>query len=117
MSTSAAPPMLPSPAAPEAMPPEGGDMGAEDQQAVLMVAAVADEVVTAALKDPTVVKRIFEVAIADPEILAMIQQTIGGGAPGDEEPSGSFEDDLEALVSESDDLVEITDDDLAMMAE
>lgn len=119
MSTTTAPPMLPPPAPADAQPPEG-EMGDEAQQAILAMASVADEVFTAAASDPVMVKKIVETALKDPDILAMLQQALGqsgGGMTGDEEPSGSFEADLEALVSSSDDIGEITDADLAMMAE
>jgi len=111
MSITTAPPMPPAAPPPGgALPLEAGAEVSEEQQAIYALAQVAEQVVLAMLQDPTVVKTVIKAALQDQECVEMLRAAVGGGAPD------TFSDDLEALVSGSDDLEEITDDDLAMMS-
>lgn len=114
MSVTTAPPMAAPPTDPAAgaAPPSPEDAA---QEGIMVMASVADEVINAAIKDPTIVRQIFKTAMEIPELAAMLQ----GGAREAAEPleeEDSFEDDLEALVSGSDDVGEISEDDLLMMS-
>lgn len=115
MSAATLPPMA-------APPPDEADMdpaaGAPDEeQAVAVIAAITDQLIAAAVRDPETVKQIIKTAVEDPEIRAMLAEALAGGEADDMDADEGYptDDDFEALASGSDDVGELTDDDLALM--
>jgi len=114
MSTAALPPM----AAGAGAPAEGASPEVDEQQAVAVIASIVDQLIAAATRDPATVKTIITTAMEDPEIRAMMKEALAG-APSeddtdmDDEPT---DDDFEALIAGSDDVGELSDEDLALLS-
>lgn len=89
----------------------------DEEQAVAVIAAITDQLIAAAARDPETVKQIIKTALEDPEIRAMITEAVAGGEGADMDADEGYptDDDFEALASGSDDVGELTDDDFALM--
>lgn len=89
----------------------------EEEQAVAVIAAITDQLIAAAIRDPEVVKQIIKTALEDDEIRSMLAEAMGGSGAVDTDMDDGYptDEDFEALASESDDVGELTDDDLALM--
>lgn len=87
----------------------------DEEQAVAVIAAITDQLIAAAVRDPETVKQIIKTALEDPEIRAMLAEVMAGGGDMGADEGYPTDEDFEALASGSDDVGELTDDDLALM--
>jgi hypothetical protein len=112
MSITAAPPMMPPGAPAEGAPP---DQNAEAEQAITLIGAVAEQVQEAAIKDRGYLERLVSELVKYPELVSMLHGK--GDEAEDMGEEDTFEQDLELLSSETDDVGEISDEDLMAFAE